>query len=156
MDQLRRTFLKSAGVAGSVALAISAGLLKSGEALAAAWNTNAFGAKTISDAMSAAGFSGAAESKDIEIKAPEIAENGSVVPVEVTCKIPGTTSMAIFVEKNPTPMVASFEFLAGAEPYISTRIKMGQTSLVRVSVKAGGKTYNTTKEVKVTIGGCGG
>jgi len=156
MDQLRRTFLKSAGVAGSVVLAISAGLLKSGEALAAAWNTNAFGAKTISDAMSAAGFSGAAESKDIEIKAPEIAENGSVVPVEVTSKIPGTTSMAIFVEKNPTPMVASFEFLAGAEPYISTRIKMGQTSLVRVSVKAGGKTYNTTKEVKVTIGGCGG
>lgn len=156
MDQLRRTFLKSAGVAGSVVLAMSAGLLKSGEALAAAWNTNAFGAKTISDAMSAAGFSGAAESKDIEIKAPEIAENGSVVPVEVTSKIPGTTSMAIFVEKNPTPMVASFEFLAGAEPYISTRIKMGQTSLVRVSVKAGGKTYNTTKEVKVTIGGCGG
>lgn len=156
MDQLRRTFLKSAGVAGSVVLAISAGLLKSGEAFAAAWNTNAFGAKTISDAMSAAGFSGAAESKDIEIKAPEIAENGSVVPVEVTSKIPGTTSMAIFVEKNPTPMVASFEFLAGAEPYISTRIKMGQTSLVRVSVKAGGKTYNTTKEVKVTIGGCGG
>ena len=156
MDQLRRTFLKSAGVAGSVVLAISAGLLKSGEALAAAWNTNAFGAKTISDAMSAAGFTGAVESKDIEIKAPEIAENGSVVPVEVTSKIPGTTSMAIFVEKNPTPMVASFEFLAGAEPYISTRIKMGQTSLVRVSVKAGGKTYNATKEVKVTIGGCGG
>jgi len=156
MDQLRRTFLKSAGVAGSVVLAISAGLLKSGEALAAAWNTNAFGAKTISDAMSAAGFTGAVESKDIEIKAPEIAENGSVVPVEVTSKIPGTTSMAIFVEKNPTPMVASFDFLAGAEPYISTRIKMGQTSLVRVSVKAGGKTYSTTKEVKVTIGGCGG
>jgi sulfur-oxidizing protein SoxY len=156
MDQLRRTFLKSAGVAGSVVLAISAGLLKSGEALAAAWNTNAFGAKTISDAMSAAGFTSAVESKDIEIKAPEIAENGSVVPVEVTSKIPGTTSMAIFVEKNPTPMVASFDFLAGAEPYISTRIKMGQTSLVRVSVKAGGKTYSTTKEVKVTIGGCGG
>jgi len=156
MDQLRRTFLKSAGVAGSVVFAISAGLLKSGEALAAAWNTNAFGAKTISDAMSAAGFTGAVESKDIEIKAPEIAENGSVVPVEVTSKIPGTTSMAIFVEKNPTPMVASFDFLAGAEPYISTRIKMGQTSLVRVSVKAGGKTYSTTKEVKVTIGGCGG
>lgn len=156
MDQLRRTFLKSAGVASSVAVAIAAGLLKSGEVLAAAWNTNAFGAKNISDAMAAAGFAGAVESKDIDIKAPEIAENGSVVPVEVTSKIPGTTSMAIFVEKNPTPMIGAFELMAGAEPYISTRIKMGQTSLVRVAVKAGGKTYMQSKEVKVTIGGCGG
>jgi len=156
MDQLRRTFLKSAGVAGSVAVALAAGLLKSGEVLAAAWNTSAFGAKNISDAMSGAGFSGAVESKDIEIKAPEIAENGAVVPVEVISKIPGTTSMAIFVEKNPTPMVASFDFLNGAEPYVSIRIKMGQTSLVRVAIKAAGKTYMQSKEVKVTIGGCGG
>ena len=156
MDQLRRTFLKSAGIAGSVVVAIGAGLLKSGEALAAAWNTNAFTAKNISDAMTAAGFAGAVESKDISIKAPEIAENGAVVPVEITSSIPGTTSVAIFVEKNPTPMVGSFDFMAGAEPYISTRIKMGQTSLVRVAVKAGGKTYMASKEVKVTIGGCGG
>ena len=156
MDQLRRTFLKSAGVAGTVVVAIGAGLLKSGEALAAAWNTNAFTAKNISDAMTASGFTGAVESKDIEIKAPEIAENGAVVPVEVTSKIAGTTSIAVYVEKNPTPMVASFELMAGAEPYISTRIKMGQTSLVRVAVKAGGKTYMASKEVKVTIGGCGG
>jgi sulfur-oxidizing protein SoxY len=156
MDQLRRTFLKSAGVAGTVVVAIGAGLLKSGEVLAAAWNTTAFGAKNISDAMSGAGFAGAAESKDIVIKAPEIAENGAVVPVEVTSNIAGTTSMAIFVEKNPTPMVGSFELMNGAEPYISTRIKMGQTSLVRVAVKAGGKTFMASKEVKVTIGGCGG
>ncbi len=156
MDQLRRTFLKSAGIAGSIVVAIGAGLLKSGEALAAAWNTNAFTAKTISDAMSGAGFSGAVESKDIVIKAPEIAENGAVVPVDITSNIPGTTSMAIFVEKNPTPMVGSFEFMNGAEAYVSTRIKMGQTSLVRVAVKAGGKTYMTSKEVKVTMGGCGG
>jgi len=156
MDQLRRNFLKSAGIAGSVVVALSAGLLKSGEVLAAAWNKTAFGAKNISDAMTGAGFAGATESKDIEIKAPEIAENGAVVPVEVTSKIPGTTSLAIFVEKNPTPMVAQFDFLAGAEPYISTRIKMGQTSLVRIAIKAGGKTYMQSKEVKVTIGGCGG
>ncbi len=156
MDQLRRTFLKSAGIAGTVVAAIGAGLLKSGEAFASMRNAAAFEAKNISDAMTSAGFAGAVESKDIEIKAPEIAENGSVVPVEVISKIPGTTSIAIYVEKNPTPMVASFDFKAGAEPYISTRIKMGQTSLVRVSVKAGGKTYMASKEVKVTIGGCGG
>ena len=156
MDQLRRKFLKSAGIAGSVVVAITAGLLKSGEVLAAAWNTAAFGAKNISDAMSAAGFAGAVESKDIVIKSPEIAENGAVVPVEVICNIPGTTSLAIFVEKNPTPMVGSFEFFAGGEAYVSTRVKMGQTSLVRVAVKSGGKTYMASKEVKVTIGGCGG
>ena len=156
MEQLRRTFLKSAGVAGTVVVAIAAGLLKSGEVLAAAWNTNAFTAKNMTDAMSGAGFTGAAESKDIVIKAPEIAENGSVVPVDIISNIPGTTSMAIFVEKNPVPMVGSFEFMNGAESYVSTRIKMGQTSLVRVAVKAGGKTYMASKEVKVTIGGCGG
>lgn len=156
MDQLRRKFLKSAGIAGSVAVAITAGLLKSGEVLAAAWNTAAFGAKNISDAMSAAGFAGAVESKDIVIKSPEIAENGAVVPVEVICNIPGTTSLAIFVEKNPTPMVGIFDFFAGGEAYVSTRVKMGQTSLVRVAVKSGGKTYMASKEVKVTIGGCGG
>lgn len=156
MDQLRRTFLKSAGIAGSMVVAIGAGLLKSGEVLAAAWNANAFSAKNISDAMSAAGYTGAVESKDIEIKAPEIAENGAVVPVEATCKIAGTTSIAIFVEKNPTPMVATFDLMAGAEPFVSTRLKMGQTSLVRVAVKAGGKTYMASREVKVTIGGCGG
>lgn len=156
MDQLRRTFLKNAGVAGTVMVALAAGLLKTGEAFAAAWNTAAFGSHKLDEAMAASGFSGAVESKDIEIKVPEIAENASVVPVEANSKIPGTTSMAIFVDKNPTPMIASFDFLAGAEPFILTRIKMGQTSMVRVVVKAGGKTYMASKEVKVTVGGCGG
>jgi len=156
MDQLRRTFLKNAGVAGSLVVAIAAGLLKTGEAFAATWNTSAFGAKTLAEAMSGSGFDGAVESKDIDIKTPEIAENGAVVPVEVTSKIAGTTSLAIFADKNPTPLISSYEFMAGAEPYVMTRIKMGQTSMVRVVVKAGGKTYMASKEVKVTIGGCGG
>ena len=156
MDQLRRTFIKRTGIAGSIAIAIGAGLLKPGAVFAAAWNTAAFGAKNITDAMSAASFAGAAENKDIVIKAPEIAENGAVVPVEVTSNIAGTTAIAMFVEKNPNPLVGLFEFMGGAEPYVSTRIKMGQTSLVRVVVKAGGKAYMASREVKVTIGGCGG
>lgn len=156
MDQLRRTFLKNAGIAGSVVVAIAAGLLKTGEAFAAAWNANAFGAKKLDEAMSASGYSGATESKDIDIKVPEIAENGAVVPVEASSKIPGTTSLAIFADKNPTPLIATFDFMAGTEPYIVTRIKMGQTSMVRVVVTAGGKKYMASKEVKVTIGGCGG
>jgi len=156
MNQLRRAFLKNAGAVGTVAIAIAAGLLKPGVVFAAAWNNLAFTAKDPAEAMKNAGYGGATESSDIVIKAPDIAENGAVVPVTATSNIPGTTSMAIFVEKNPAPMIADFEFLNGAEPYISTRIKMAKTSIVRVTVKAGGKNYTSSREVKVTIGGCGG
>lgn len=156
MNQLRRTFLKNAGAVGTVAFAFAAGLLKPGAAFAAAWNNLAFAAKDTADAMKNAGYGGAAESSDIVIKAPDIAENGAVVPVSATSNIPGTTSMAIFVEKNPSPLIADFEFANGAEPYISTRVKMAKTSAVRVAVKAGGKSYTSSREVKVTIGGCGG
>ncbi|MDP3481761.1 MAG: thiosulfate oxidation carrier protein SoxY [Sulfuricella sp.] len=156
MNQLRRTFLKSTGAAGTVAVAIAAGLLRPGQVLAAEWNKVAFDATTTADAMKGLNVTGATESKDILIKAPDIAENGAVVPVEVTSKIPGTTSIMIFVDKNQNPLIADFEFSNGAEGYVSTRIKMANTSHVRVAVKAGGKAYTATKEVKVTIGGCGG
>lgn len=156
MNPLRRAFLKSAGAVGTVAIAIAAGLLKPGSVFAATWNNLAFTAKEPADAINNAGYGGATESSDIVIKAPDIAENGAVVPVSATSNIPGTTSMAIFVEKNPAPMIASFEFSNGAESYISTRLKMAKTSIVRVSVKAGGKNYTNSREVKVTIGGCGG
>jgi len=156
MNELRRAFLKKAGGFGSVAAAIAAGLLNPGAAFAAAWNTLAFTAKDPAEALKNAGYEGATDSSDIMIKAPDIAENGAVVPVSATSNIPGTTSMAIFVEKNPAPMIASFEFSNGAEPYISTRVKMAKTSIVRVAVQAGGKNYTTSREVKVTIGGCGG
>jgi sulfur-oxidizing protein SoxY len=156
MNPLRRAFLKNAGAVGTIAIAIAAGLLKPGSVFAAAWNNLAFTAKGLTEAITNAGYSGATESSDIVIKAPDIAENGAVVPVSATSNIPGTTSMAIFVEKNPSPMIASFEFSNGAESYISTRLKMAKTSVVRVSVKAGGKNYTNSREVKVTIGGCGG
>jgi len=156
MNQLRRAFLKNAGTVGTVAMAIATGLLKPGAVIAATWNSLAFSSKTPAEAISNAGYGGASESSDIVIKAPDIAENGAVVPVSATSNIPGTTSMAIFVEKNPSPMVADFVFSNGAEPYISTRIKMAKTSVVRVTVKAGGKNYTNSREVKVTIGGCGG
>ena len=156
MNPLRRTFLKSTGAAGTVAVAIAAGLLRPGQVLAAEWNKVAFDATTTADAMKGLSVAGAVESKDILIKAPDIAENGAVVPVEVTSKIPGTTSIMIFVDKNQNPLIADFEFANGAEGFVSTRVKMANTSHVRVAVKAGGKAYTATKEVKVTIGGCGG
>jgi sulfur-oxidizing protein SoxY len=156
MNPLRRAFLKKAGVIGAVAVAATTGLLRPVAAFAAAWNKAAFTSKDIADALKNSGYDGAADSNDIHIQAPEIAENGAVVPISATSNIPGTTSMAIFVEKNPNPLVADFEFMNGAEPYLATRVKMAKTSIVRVSVKAGGKTYTNSREVKVTIGGCGG
>ena len=156
MNTKRRTFLKGAGAASTVAVAVAAGLLKPTEVLAAEWNKAAFDAKGVPDALKALNSTGAADSKDITIKAPDIAENGAVVPVEVTSKIAGTTNIALLVEKNAAPLTANFDLANGADGYVSTRIKMGQTSNVRVVVKAGGKSYTAVKEVKVTIGGCGG
>jgi sulfur-oxidizing protein SoxY len=155
MNALRRNVLKSAAGAGVVAVAVAAGLLKPTQAMAA-WNKDAFEAKNVVDAMRGLGATSPADSKDITIKAPDIAENGAVVPVEVTSGIPGTTSIAIIAEKNGTPLVGNFNLAGGAQGFISTRIKMGQTSLVRAVVNAGGKSYMAAKEVKVTIGGCGG
>ncbi|MFO7543547.1 MAG: thiosulfate oxidation carrier protein SoxY [Thiobacillus sp.] len=155
MNALRRNVLKSAAGAGTVAVAVAAGLLKPTLAMAGA-PRSAFQAKNVGDAMKEMGASAPADSKDISIKAPDIAENGAVVPVEVTSGIAGTTGIAIIAEKNASPLVADFDLLGGAQGFVSTRIKMGQTSLIRAVVTAGGKSYTTAKEVKVTIGGCGG
>jgi sulfur-oxidizing protein SoxY len=139
-----------------VSVAIAAGLLKPGVVFAADWNKAAFDSKSLDAAMSSMGVSGAATSGDISVKAPDIAENGAVVPVEITSSIAGTESITIFGEKNSLPLIAAFNFSNGAQGFVSTRIKMGTTSNVRAVVKAGGKLYSAAKEVKVTIGGCGG
>lgn len=155
MNALRRNVLKGATGAGAVAVAVAAGLVTPTQVLAGA-PRSAFEAKNMADVMKNMGLPAATDSKDIVVKAPDIAENGAVVPVEVTSNIAGTTAIAILAEKNNTPLVADFEFSGGAQGYVSTRIKMGTTSLVRAICTAGGKTYQATKEVKVTIGGCGG
>src|SRR5574340_796054 len=155
MNALRRNVLKGAAGAGTVAVAVAAGLLKPTQAMAGV-PRSAFDAKNVGDALKGMGATNPADSKDIIIKAPDIAENGAVVPVEVTSGIAGTTSIAIIAEKNGTPLIGNFNLSGGAQGFISTRIKMGQTSLVRAVVNAGGKSYTTAKEVKVTIGGCGG
>ena len=155
MNALRRNVLKSAAGAGTVAVAVAAGLLKPTQALAGA-PRSAFEAKSVGDALKGMGAAAPADSKDITIKAPDIAENGAVVPVEVTSAIAGTTTIAIIAEKNVTPLVADFDLMGGTQGFVSTRIKMGQTALIRAVVTAGGKSYTAAKEVKVTIGGCGG
>ena len=145
MDKFRRTLL------GVVAL----GLLKPWAAFAA-WNKQAFGASTAAEALKGIGASGAAPSKEIVIEAPEIAENGAVVPIEITSRLAGTSSIAVVVDKNPFPLVGKFDFLEGAMPFVKLNVKMGETSEVRVIAQAGGRSYVATKEIKVTIGGCGG
>jgi sulfur-oxidizing protein SoxY len=155
MNTLRRNVLKGASSASAVAMAVAAGLLNPTLVLAA-WNKPAFEAKSMDEAMKGLGTAAAVDSKSITIKAPDIAENGAVVPVEVTSTLPNTTNISIFAEKNGTPLVGSYSMSNGAPGFVSTRIKMGTTSLVRAVVTAGGKTYTAAKEVKVTIGGCGG
>lgn len=157
MDALRRTLLKGAGATGAIAAAVTAGVLKPSQVLAAEINRLAFDAKDVASALKAAGAGNAAESKDIVIRAPDIAENGAVVPVEIVSNIPNTISLAVVVDKNPFPLTTAFDFANGAVPEMALRVKMGQTSLVEALAKTSdGKFYIAKKEVKVTVGGCGG
>jgi sulfur-oxidizing protein SoxY len=157
MNRSRRNALKTGGGAGVFALLIAAGIVRPGEALAQQpWNQAAFGGKTLREALQALGAQNPAASSAVLIKAPEIAENGAVVPVAVESRLPGTQSITLLIEKNPQPLAASFEIPAGTEPSVSTRVKMGESSDVYALVKADGKFYFAKKEVKITIGGCGG
>jgi sulfur-oxidizing protein SoxY len=145
MNRLRRTLV------GALAVVLAKPF-----AVLGAWNEAAFAAKTPEDALNGIGAASAAPSKDILIEAPQIAENGAVVPIEITSNIPGTTSLAVVLEKNPFPLAAKFDFKEGALPYVKVNVKMAETSNVRVVAAAGGKHHFATREVKVTIGGCGG
>ena len=156
MNQTRRIVLRGAGSIGALSALIMAGVLKPTAAFAADWNKAAFEAKDTPAALKGLGANSTAESKDLMLKVPDIAENGAVVPVDVISNIPNTTSIAILVDKNPTALSAQFSFANGAMPEVSARIKMGQTSLVKAIAKAGDKFYIAQKECKVTVGGCGG
>lgn len=151
----RRTFMKGTLAASGVAVAVSAGLL-SPRTVLAAWPASAFEAKSVTDALSGVGVSTTTTSADITIKAPDIAENGAVVPVSVTTSIAGVTSISILAEKNGSPLTAHFNLKGSAQGFVATRIKMQKTSAIIAVVKADGKAFSARKEVKVTIGGCGG
>ncbi len=154
MDIKRREVLKAGSGAGVLALA--AGLMKPGEALAQEWNKAAFSTKSFADTVKALGGGGSTESRDIQITAPDIAENGAVVPISIERRLAKTQAIAIMIEKNPNTLSANFEIPEGTDPFVTTRVKMGETSNVYALVKADGKYYHAVKEIKVTIGGCGG
>lgn len=153
MSMHRRSFLTMSGSVLAVAMTSALWPLRA----MAQWARSdaAFDAKGIDAAFAA--FGGVPEpSTEITFTAPEIAENGAVVPVSVTSKIPGTEQIAIFVEKNPNPLAGVFIFPEGTEAAVQTRVKVGQTCKLYAVVRAKGKLYVTSRETKVTLGGCGG
>ncbi|MGB0466602.1 MAG: thiosulfate oxidation carrier protein SoxY [Pontibacterium sp.] len=153
MSMNRRTVVKAISACGVL---LGAGVMMPRVAMAA-WTESAFKAEKQDMAMKALlGDAGVEESAEVTLKAPDIAENGAVVPVTVRSKMAGVETISIFVENNPNPLVAEFIIPEGTDADVSTRLRMGKTSKVTAVVKANGKLYSAAKEVKVTIGGCGG
>lgn len=152
MATRREMLLRSAQVAGLLA---GAGLLPA--TALAAWNKAAFEAKNLADAAKALGGGAPAESKDVTITGPDIAENGAVVPVGAATTLAGVKQLLLLVEKNPNVLAAVFDVSDAVEPAFNTRVKMGQSSNVfAVAVMNDGRTLYAVKEIKVTLGGCGG
>ena len=150
MNQQRREILKYTTVFGLMA---TAGLISAAQA--EEWNKAAFEGKSLDEVFKALGTGTPEKSSAVVINAPDIAENGAVVPVGISTTLKGA-QLAILVEKNPSPLAAQFFIPAGTEPMVTTRIKMAQTSNVYALVKADGKWIMAVKEIKVTLGGCGG
>ncbi len=150
----RRRFI---GHAARVA-ALLASLAAMPRLAAAAWDKSAFDAKTLSDALKALGAGAApAESREVTLTGPDIAENGAVVPVGVATTLPNARKLLLVVEKNPNVLAAVFELNDAIEPSFATRVKMGQSSNVyAVAITADGRALFAVKEIKVTLGGCGG
>ena len=157
MLELRRKFLKCGVSATLLSPLIGTGLLTPSRVLAAEWNKTAFTARQVNDALKAYGSANAAESRDIVINAPEIAENGAKVEVEITSNIAHTRSLAIFADKNPMPLCSVIEFTGPVLPYVKAPLKMAETTRIRaVARTTDGKSYVAFREIKVTLGGCGG
>jgi len=158
MNENRRAVLKASSSLTVLGLAVSAGLINPRDVFAAApgYNEKAFQAKNLDELMKALGGKAPKESNAITVVAPDIAENGAVVPVGATSTLPNTTEVALLVSNNPSMLSAHFVLPAGTDAKVNTRVKMGRTSDVYALVKADGQYYFAKKEVKVTLGGCGG
>lgn len=142
----RRNFLKSA----ATLLA-----LMPIHALAALWNKAAFSATKPETALQGLGITEPQPSSEIELVAPDFAENGAIVQIEVESHIPNTEAIAVLADKNPTSLIANFMFSNGAVPKLITRVKLAESCELKVVVKAGDKYYEASKNVQVAVGGCG-
>jgi len=149
MQEDRRAFLKL------VSLMAAAGLLPA-PAHAEEWNKAAFAAKSVDDVVTLLGGSAPQQSDQVILSGPEIAENGAVVPLEISSQVPNTEAIAILIEKNPNTLAATFTIPPGTLPDIQTRVKMNETCNVYALIRSDGKFFYAAKEIKVTLGGCGG
>jgi sulfur-oxidizing protein SoxY len=152
----RREFVQTTSAAVALSLVTTAGLLPATASAQAAWNKAAFESKSLADVVKALGGGTATESADVVLSAPEIAENGNVVRIGAQSAAAGVTWLGLVIEKNPAALAAGFDVMAGTEANMSTNVKMGQSSNVYALAKVGDKFIYAVKEVKVTLGGCGG
>jgi sulfur-oxidizing protein SoxY len=156
-DGARRLILKGALAGGLAGLGLGSFPFP---AFAAAdikdYPADAFKQKTEADALKALYGRSAEASDKVNLDAPEIAENGAVVPIAITSTLPNVTGIAMLVLDNPFTLAAAYKIPAGSQPQVASRLKMAKTSKVVAVVESGGKLYTATKEVKVTVGGCGG
>jgi sulfur-oxidizing protein SoxY len=150
MRRPRREFMKL------VALMVTAELLPAGLVRAEEWNKAGFSAKKLDELYRVLGVDAPQQSDQIVLNGPEIAENGAVVPLELESKLPNTEMLAVLIEKNPSPLAAIFTLATGTVPDIQTRVKMNETCDVYLLARVDGKFYYAVKEIKVTLGGCGG
>jgi sulfur-oxidizing protein SoxY len=153
----RRLILKGAGAVALIGLGnLSFSLAPAFAAANDKYPDDAFKQKSDADAIKALYGKTAEPSDKVKMDAPEIAENGAVVPISVSSTLADVTSIAILVAENPNALAASYQIPAGTLPSVANRLKMAKTTNVIAIVEAGGKLYSTSKEVKVTVGGCGG
>ena len=160
MNISRRAFLRASASGTALLFVAAAGFLPqfawAAEAAGPVDPRKPFQAHTLDDVVKALGGTTAQKSTDIDLQAPEIAENGAVVPLVVQSKLPGTRMIAIVSEKNPHALSAVFHFPDGTEPYVMTRVKIAETSDVIALVQTDKGFFYTERPVKVTLGGCGG
>jgi sulfur-oxidizing protein SoxY len=155
--ELRRKLLKGGVSATLLAPLLGTGLLIPRRALASEWKRAAFTAQSATDALNKLGATTSAESREIVLKAPEIAENGGKVEVEVLCNLADARSLLVVAEKNPMPLCAELNFKGKALPYAKLQLKLAESMRVRAIVRTGDGRYHVAfREIKVTLGGCGG
>ena len=148
MNPNRRHFLHTTAQRALLLSLLAAGLAR------AAGGRLAFEAYPLAQGLRALDAAQAAPHRDIQLKAPDIAENAASVSIDVASVLPETESISLVVDKNPHPLAARFRFLPGARPQVQLRLKMAQSSSIRAVVRAGGKTWQVARDVKVTLGGC--
>lgn len=160
MDNTRRVFLKGALTASALGVVVGSGLMTSRSVLAATattWPKDAFNTKSLKRAMTLADGADSATPGHVTIQAPDIAENGAVVPITIASELDNVVSLSLYTPDNPFALNSTYEFSDGAIPFTSTRIKLAKTQKVMAIARtADGKLYSATKQIKVTIGGCGG